>query len=742
MLLSAGFLPFASMTRPPRTGFDVSPTCEERASRGSLAHAAVAREPAAATSRPVAQRLGPAPRAFPPFPVNLPLLKSPAARREALGLLLLILVVLASRLPFIMRGLDEWDSSNFALSVVRFDVLSHQPHPPGQYFYVRLMQLINLFSGDELFTLSLAGAVCSSLALAPYYLALRQIFRPAVALSAVALTAFTFGYWTTSLRVISDPVACLFVYGVVCSLLIGLTDRRWFWFGMALCGVALGVKQTAVYFLAPFVIAINLAVLVRCGWRRPLLGSALFAVAVAAWLLPTVGNAHGWASYLDACRASQQENYHAESIIFHLSRLGAKIQARQNLIQPWGAAALAGVMLALAAAGLVVCCRRGLRGALFGLFSATVALYCFFFLYRFNKYFVYSLPCYCAFAAAALFALGDWLARRTRLPFLGRWLPGVGVALVTAVNFGLTAPLLPGISRFRAPPQAALEDLLAMPGVEPKPLLFTDDAATSRELLYFHLKNKLDLLNRHPDGLRAAAAALDAGRKIYFLSPLLFGAAVAHSDAIRLLGQYVWRPELYEPLQGRHDLRPTVFFTRSPLRFRSSTRSPTPQRVRPCCSKACGKTAGAARTRGSSCLPTRRGPTSCTCGSRSARISATASRTGWSASLPTAPARTSLSSSRAARISWCPCRIIPACATSSWSCSPPRPPGPRSATPAPRTAASCRRCSTRSIASRSPGRCRFTARRAGTIWKPTAPTVFAGRTATLPCPSSRAKPAS
>ncbi len=486
--------------------------------------------------------------------MNTTPLQTSSSRREILGLLLLLLVVLATRIPFLMHGLDEWDSANFALSILHFDVRAHQPHPPGQFFYVRLMQFVNGFTGNPLLTLSLSSALFSTLALVPFYFVLRQMFRPAVAMGACVLTAFTFGYWITSLRMISDPVATLFVYGTVGCLLVGLTRGPWFLLGMVLCGVTLGVKQTAVYFLAPFVVAVALVVFSREGFGRVFVGSLAFAATVAAWLLPTVGNAGGWPAYLAMSQTMQRENYNIEAILFHLSADAVHAQWQENLVQPWGAGVLAAVMLLLAAAGLVLCLRRGLRGGLFVLFSATVALYSFFFLYRFNKYYVYYVPFYCAFAAAALFAFGEFLARRTQRPALGLLVPGGVIALITAVNFALALPLLPKINHFRAPPQSALESLLKTPGVGPDPLLLTDSSPAGRELLYFALQKKVDLLNRHPD-LHDAVDALNAGRKVYFLSASPFPVDAKTPDAIRLLGNYVWRPELFGPLQGRGDLQ-------------------------------------------------------------------------------------------------------------------------------------------------------------------------------------------
>ena len=195
------------------------------------------------------------------------------ARPEfALGLI--VLVALALRLPFVMHSLDEVDSSNFALGAVKFDILRHQPHPPGQFYYSMLCQGMRFFVGDEVRTLSLLSALFSSLALVPYFYIMRLVFgRSLPALAATTLTAFSFGFWLTGLRPISDPVGCFFVYATLCALLYGLDRPGWFCVGMSLFAVQLGVKQLSVYFLAPLVIIVNLIVLLKHGWRPNLAGA-------------------------------------------------------------------------------------------------------------------------------------------------------------------------------------------------------------------------------------------------------------------------------------------------------------------------------------------------------------------------------------------------------------------------------------------------------------------------------------
>src|SRR5436309_826786 len=55
---------------------------------------------------------------------------------SALALAAAVSVALLLRLVYHTKSLNEWDSVNFALSLVHFDVRAKQPHPPGQLLYV------------------------------------------------------------------------------------------------------------------------------------------------------------------------------------------------------------------------------------------------------------------------------------------------------------------------------------------------------------------------------------------------------------------------------------------------------------------------------------------------------------------------------------------------------------------------------------------------------------------------------
>ena len=65
----------------------------------------------------------------------------------ALAVALALLTVL-SRLPYRARMLYNWDAVQFALALHEYDVVKHQPHPPGYILYVALGRLVHGWTGD------------------------------------------------------------------------------------------------------------------------------------------------------------------------------------------------------------------------------------------------------------------------------------------------------------------------------------------------------------------------------------------------------------------------------------------------------------------------------------------------------------------------------------------------------------------------------------------------------------------
>ncbi|MBI4245911.1 MAG: glycosyl transferase, partial [Candidatus Rokubacteria bacterium] len=70
-------------------------------------------------------------------------MKLTAARLDVLCAAALSLLAVLSRLPYRARMLYNWDAVQFALALREYDVVKHQPHPPGYILYVGLGRLVN-----------------------------------------------------------------------------------------------------------------------------------------------------------------------------------------------------------------------------------------------------------------------------------------------------------------------------------------------------------------------------------------------------------------------------------------------------------------------------------------------------------------------------------------------------------------------------------------------------------------------
>src|SRR5687768_9508340 len=83
--------------------------------------------------------------------------------------LALVLAALALVTRWGLRSsiLEEYDSANYALAILDFDLFREQPHPPGYIFYVAATRLAHLATDDPIAALTavsaLSGAVSAVL---------------------------------------------------------------------------------------------------------------------------------------------------------------------------------------------------------------------------------------------------------------------------------------------------------------------------------------------------------------------------------------------------------------------------------------------------------------------------------------------------------------------------------------------------------------------------------------------------
>jgi hypothetical protein len=194
-------------------------------------------------------------------------------------------VTLVTRWPYRAHLLPTWDAVQFALALDRYDVVRHQPHPPGYILYVALGRLAELVWGDPAVALdSLAIGASAVAVLLLYHLGWQLYGRGAALVAAVGFVASPL-FWAYG--VVGLP------YTAEAALATGIAIGAW---GMrrgsmralvgsaVLLGLAGGVRQSLLLTMGTLWLGMAWR-----GFRRPgpvLGGLGLVGLSAATWLLP------------------------------------------------------------------------------------------------------------------------------------------------------------------------------------------------------------------------------------------------------------------------------------------------------------------------------------------------------------------------------------------------------------------------------------------------------------------------
>lgn len=232
----------------------------------------------------------------------------------SLCLALLAWIALVMRQTLAFDGVLDTDVMSFGLAAFHFDVLAHQPHPPGYPGYVILLELVHaLMPGLGPIEVARTGTrICGVLVvLAAYWtcrglLALEQPARPAgqavrLSLMAAALATVHPLLWFYGGDGQSHGAEALLVL-----LLLGASarvhrrpDRVRLLLLVAAFGLSGAVRPTIPLLSSP--------VLLWVFWRRPwrdwVLALIMGVAAVSAWYAPLVVHSGGWDLYQRASRA-------------------------------------------------------------------------------------------------------------------------------------------------------------------------------------------------------------------------------------------------------------------------------------------------------------------------------------------------------------------------------------------------------------------------------------------------------
>src|ERR671919_374729 len=211
--------------------------------------------------------------------------------------LVLAALTVASRLPYRARMLYNWDAVQFALALHEYDVVKHQPHPPGYILYVALGRLAHGWTGDATAAYVLLAVAFSGACTFVVYLLARTVYDRPTAVTAATLLAVSPVFWfygTVGLSYAGEALmATVVAYFSFRALRGSETDA---WLAAGYLGLAGGLRQSVLVLLFPLWLGG-----VALGMRRLrtlLVGLLVIALFVLAWFLPMIWITGGLARYI------------------------------------------------------------------------------------------------------------------------------------------------------------------------------------------------------------------------------------------------------------------------------------------------------------------------------------------------------------------------------------------------------------------------------------------------------------
>jgi 4-amino-4-deoxy-L-arabinose transferase-like glycosyltransferase len=222
-----------------------------------------------------------------------------ADRYDALAASALALLTILSRLPYRAHMLYNWDAVQFALALREYDVVKHQPHPPGYILYVALGRLVNAVMADPPAAYVVLAVIFSGLTTAMVYVLARALYDRATALTAASVLAVSPLCWFYGSVGLTYAGEGLFAVLVAFFAYRALDGRaRDACLAAACLGLAGGMRQSLLVLLGPlWLVSVSLGVR---RVRTVAIAAAVLASAVLVWLVPMLWITGGFARYVAA----------------------------------------------------------------------------------------------------------------------------------------------------------------------------------------------------------------------------------------------------------------------------------------------------------------------------------------------------------------------------------------------------------------------------------------------------------
>ncbi|MGE5619285.1 MAG: hypothetical protein ACM3US_08510 [Sphingomonadaceae bacterium] len=226
---------------------------------------------------------------------------------------LLIAATAASRVPFTSQMLYAWAPANFALALQQYNVVFHQPHPPGYPLYVGIAKLVDLWVQNPNASLVYVGIAASAGAVAALFLLASRMYDVWVGIGSAVILGASVGFW--GYGEVAYPHTSVAFFGTLLAWLCYLMwqgHRSVAVLSGLVLGIAGGVRQDTLLFLGP----LWLLSVWRTGFLRLLLSALVLCLVAASWTIPAVQLSGGWEAYWQAVEAQSSHALSAHSLIF------------------------------------------------------------------------------------------------------------------------------------------------------------------------------------------------------------------------------------------------------------------------------------------------------------------------------------------------------------------------------------------------------------------------------------------
>jgi hypothetical protein len=225
---------------------------------------------------------------------------------------------LVARLATAATGPSDWDSSQYAAAVSRFDVTHGRPQPPGYWLYVTAGRLVHGTGLGTIESLVLVSALASAAGAGLVVVAGRDLGGRWVGMAAGLVVATSPFAWFSG-SIVSNYSFDLLIAPLL--IILAWRARPHSWHGAAALvalGLVAGFRQSALMMFA-LLAALAVAGSVR-RVREALWALSAGTVALAVWFVPMVlaqpGGFHAWSL---ATRSESRGALEVTSILDHAS---------------------------------------------------------------------------------------------------------------------------------------------------------------------------------------------------------------------------------------------------------------------------------------------------------------------------------------------------------------------------------------------------------------------------------------